>query len=919
MLLKDDLRQNNWTDPAYDILRSQRQPLDSLFSPKTIAIIGTKDEYSHLTQTILWNLIKSNFQGLIFPVNPQEKSIRGIQTYPNIRVVPESVDLAIIATAPPTTLEILNQCIVAEVKNAIIIAGNFPGCCDHFYSELEAIIAKNKAKIRVLGPNSLGLIVPRIGLNASIASVIPNAGNVGFICQRKAFGNAVLDWSLVKKIGFSAFISIGSMVDLNWGELIYYLGDDSQTRSIVIHMESIVNARSFISAAREVALTKPIIVIKTVCTEESVKVAACYPQAKIISDEVFDAAFRRCGVLRVNQLSELFQMAEILSQQPKLPSGSKLTIITNDGGAAVLATDALINGGGELAQLSPQTIEQLNQILPQNWSHDNPINLLSDADSQRYQQVVELVANDPHSDALLTILTPQTTTNSTDIAQHLTQIKKPLIASWMGGKKIKKGENILNAHHIPTSPYPDTAAKLFNAMWQYHYNLQGIYETPESLPELMENSCDLVAKIIDRAKEKGKTLLSELESRLILSSYGIPVVQTAIAKTRDEAVQTASNMGYPVVLKLWSETIAHKTEVGGVHLNLTIPEDVETAYQSIKNSVTEKVGEEHFLGVMIQPMLNLYNAYELMVTSKIDPQFGPVLLFGVGGHYQEVFKDTAIALPPLNTTLARRMIEQTEIYQSFKGVRGHQPIQISKLKHLLVKFSQLVVEQPWLKEIEINPLFVSPKGFNALDVRIVLHDSTLSEQQLPKPAIRPYPLQYVNQWTMKDGTEVTIRPIRPEDEPLMIKFHQTVSEDSVYLRYFHMMKLSKLIAHERLTRICFIDYDRDIALVIDHQDSQTKEHQILGVGRLTRIHGVKEAEFSMLVSDSYQRQGLGTELLRRLVEIGRDEGFKKIKAEILPINRAMQRVSEKLGFQLRRVSMDLFEAEIDIESNYSKR
>ncbi|MGK7914822.1 MAG: bifunctional acetate--CoA ligase family protein/GNAT family N-acetyltransferase, partial [Prochloraceae cyanobacterium] len=905
MLLENDFTQNPWTDtdPAYDILRSERQPLNSLLEPETIAVIGTNDKYRHWSETILLNLVSNHYKGLIFPVNSQQRSILGIPTYRVIGEVSEPVDLAVIATSPPTVSDLLEQCIEAQVKNAIIVTGNFPGCCDSFQAKLQQILQPRGQKFRVLGPNSLGIIRPHIGLNASLASVMPNPGHVGFICQRKALGNSVLDWSLSKKIGFSAFISIGSMLDLKWGELIDYLGDDPQTRSIVIYMESICHARSFISAAREVALTKPIIAIKTVSQKESVKIAACYPQALESNDEVFDAVFRRCGVLRVNQLSELFQMAEILAKQPKLPSGRKLAIITNDGGAGVLATDALVSGGGQLASFSPETIARLNQVLPSEWSHDNPMTLLADADAQRYRQAVEIAESDPHSDALLVILTPQARTDATKIAEELTNRKKPLIASWMGGTKVEIGEKILNHHNIPTSGYPDTAAQLFNVMWKYNYNLRGIYETPGFLPEseLQGETCDLVTHVINTARQTGRTLLTELESRLILAAYGIPVVKTALAQTPDSAVQVADSLGYPVVLKLWSQTISDKTEVGGVHLNLTIAEDVRQAYQAIYTSVTEKVGAEHFLGVMIQPMLNLYNAYELIFASRIEPQFGPVLVFGVGGYYQEVFQDQAIGLPPLNTTLARRLMEQTQIYQAFKGGRGHQPVKIADLEHLLVKFSQLVVERPWLKQVEINPLLASSVGFNALDLRIVLHEPTLTLEALPKPAIRPYPLQSVTPWTMRDGTPVTIRPIRPEDEPLMIQFHQTLSEDSVYLRYFHMMKLSRRTAHEKLTRICFIDYNRDMALVADHKHPTTGEHQVLGVGRLSKMHGVDEAEFSLLVSDSCQRQGLGTELLRQLVEIGRDEGIKRIKAEILPINRAMQRVSEKLGFRVRRV------------------
>jgi acetyltransferase len=915
MLVEPDrLVENFLTDPAHDILRSERQPLNSLFDPKTIAVIGASDRYSHFAETILLNLVSNHFKGLIFPVNAQQQSILGIPTYPAIGAVSEPVDLAIIATSPPTVSDILEQCLEAQVKNAIIIAGNVPECCGTFKAKLQQTIQQKEQKMRVLGPNSLGIIMPHISLNASLASVMPNPGHVGFICQRKALGNSVLDWSLSKTIGFSAFISIGTIIDLDWGELIYYLGDDPHTRSIVMYMESIVNARSFISAAREVALTKPIIVLKTVCTEASVKVAACYPQLLTSQDDVFDAVFRRCGILRVDRLSDLFQMAEILAKQPKLPTGARLTMITNDGGAGVLATDALVNGGGQLAPISKETIEQLDRVLPTEWSHDNPITLLADADAQRYSQAVETAASDPNSDALLVIYSPQSRTDATKIAEQLTNTKKPLLASWMGGRSGQIGEEILNRHNIPTSPYPDTAAQLFNVMWKYNYNLRGIYETPGMLAEIepQGETCDLVTQIINTARQSGRTLLTELESRLILRAYEIPVVKTAIAASAEEAVQIAHAMGYPVVLKLWSQTIADKTAVGGVHLNLTTAKEVREAYQAIKTAVTEKVGVEHFLGVIIQPMLNLYNAYELIVASQIDPLFGPVLLFGVGGYSEEVFKDKAIALPPLNTTLARRLMEQTKIYQAFKGVRGHKPINTEDLEHLLVKFSQLVVEKPWLKEIEINPLFVSEQGLYVLDVRMLLHEPTLTKEQLPKPAIRPYPLQYVTSWTMPNGKTVTIRPIRPEHEPSMKQFHQTLSSESLYLRYFHMMKLSEQTTHEKLTRICFIDYDWEMALVVEHKDATTGEHECLAVGRLSKMHGVNEAEFSMLVNDAYQHQGLGTELLRRLIQIGRDEQIKRIKAEILPINRGMQRVCEKLGFHVHRVSRDLVEAEIEL-------
>ncbi|HEY9598631.1 MAG TPA: bifunctional acetate--CoA ligase family protein/GNAT family N-acetyltransferase, partial [Cyanophyceae cyanobacterium] len=710
---------------------------------------------------------------------------------------------------------------------------------------------------------------------------------------------------------------IGSMLDVDWGDLIYYLGDDPQTQSIVIYMESIGNARSFLSAAREVALTKPIIVIKAGRTDAAAKASASHTGALTGRDDVLDAAFRRCGVLRVNRISELFNMAEVLAKQPRLPKGPRLTIITNAGGPGVLATDALIGTGGELAELSDETVTELNQILPSHWSHGNPIDILGDADPERYSKAFEVAVKDPNSDGLLVILTPQAMTNPTQTAEQLKSYAqtagKAVLASWMGGDEVTTGETILNRASISTYRYPDSAARLFNLMWQYSYSLRGIYETP-TMPSDEDNGPDraLVEQILSTVRQSGRTVLTEVESKDILSAYGIPIVKTGVAKTEEEAVQLANSFGYPVVLKLFSETITHKTDVGGVQLNLTDSEAVRWAYRTIQTSVSEKVGSEHFLGVSVQQMIPPSGGYELIIGSSIDPQFGPVLLFGSGGQLVEVFRDRAIALPPLNTTLARRMMEQTLIYKALKGVRGRKSVDLVALEKLLVRFSQLVVEQPWIKEIDINPLLASDERLIALDARVVLHEPETSESQLSKPAICPYPIQYVGSWTLSDDIPVTIRPIRPEDEPLMVKFHRNLSEQSVYFRYFHLMKLSRRIAHERLTRICFIDYYREMALVADYKNPDTGEHEILAAGRLSKMHGVNEAEFAMLVSDTYQRRGLGTELLRRLVQIGREEGLDRITADILAENFAMQKVCEKVGFRLNRLTNDLVKAEINL-------
>jgi acetyltransferase len=913
---------NFTTDPAYDILRSEHQPLSSIFLPKTVAVIGATDKTGSVGRTLLWNLVSNPFGGTIFPVNPKHRSVMGIAAYPNIAAVPEPVDLVAIATPAPTIPQIIQECVEAGVKSAVIVSAGFKEIGTAGIELERQILEKARAGgLRIIGPNCLGIMNPHTGLNATFASTIARPGKVGFISQSGALCTSILDWSLRENVGFSAFISIGSMLDVGWGDLIYYLGDDPHTQSIVIYMESIGDARSFLSAAREVALTKPIIVIKAGRTEAAAKASASHTGALTGSDEVLDAAFRRCGVLRVTRISELFNMAEVLAKQPP-PKGPRLTIITNAGGPGVLATDFLISTGGELAELSEATIAELDRFLPRFWSHGNPIDILGDAEPERYKKTLEVAIKDPQSDGLLVILTPQAMTDPTQTAEHLKSFvetqtaaslpSKPILASWMGGAEVLAGEAILNRAKIPTYPYPDSATRVFSYMWQYSYNLRGIYETP-ILPEEGDGLPDrsLAEQLIDAARQEGRTILTESESKQILAAYGIPVVSVGVANSAAEAVDRANAIGYPVVLKLFSRTITHKTDVGGVQLNLMDADAVRWAYNAIETSVTEKVGAEHFLGVTVQPMINLDSSYELIVGSSLDPQFGPVLLFGSGGQLVEVFQDRAIALPPLNTTLARRMMEQTQIYKALKGVRGRSPVDLVALEQLMVRFSQLVVEQRWIAEIDINPLLASAKQLIALDARIVLHPPAMTAEQLPKLAISPYPTRYAAEWTLKDGTSITIRPIRPEDEPLAVQFHTSLSEQSVYFRYFHLVKLSQRIAHERLARLCFIDYDREMALVADYKNPATGEHEIMAVGRLSKSHSGKEAEFALLVSDPFQRLGLGTELLRRLIEIGRDEGIERITADILPENVAMQRVCEKLGFRLHRAT-DLVRAAIDL-------
>ncbi len=882
----------------------RRHPLDAIFAPKNVAVIGATERPNSVGRTLLWNLISHPFGGAVFPINPKRSNVLGIRSYPTIADTPDQVDLAVIVTPARTVPDVIEECVQAGVKGAIVISAGFKEIGEEGVRLEQEILQKaRQAKMRIIGPNCLGVMSPITGINATFAKGMALPGNVGFLSQSGALCTSVLDWSLKEHVGFSAFVSIGSMLDVDWGDLIYYLGDDPHTSSIVIYMESIGDASSFMSAAREVSLSKPIIVIKAGRTAAAAKAAASHTGSLTGSDDVLDVAFQRCGVLRVERIAEIFYMAEVLAKQPR-PKGPNLTIVTNAGGPGVLATDALIQSGGQLATLSPQTISELDAFLPSPWSHSNPIDILGDADAERYAQTLEVVTDDPESDGMLVILTPQDMTDPTQTAEQLRRVcktppTKPILASWMGGADITAGEAILSRAGIPTFPYPDTAARVFNYMWQYAYNLRAIYETPV-LPVASadeETNHQHARELLENVRAKGRTILTEYESKRIFAAYGIATVPTHLAASVEEAVEQATTLGYPVVLKLNSETITHKTDVNGVQLNIADADGVRAAYQLIETSVTDLRGAEHFQGVTVQPMEKL-DGYELILGASPDAQFGPVLLFGAGGTLVEVFRDRALALPPLTTTLARRMMEKTKIYTALRGIRGRKPVDLQALERLMVRFSQLVLEQPWIKEIDINPLLVSPERITALDARIVLHEPTTAADELPRSAIRPYPTRYIAPWTLPNGEAILIRPVRPEDEPLMVEFNATLSPDSIYLRYFHPISVSQLTSHEQLARLCFIDYDREMNLVAERRKSDGAI-EIIGMGQLTKLHGSREAEFAILISDHYQRQRIGTELLRRLIDFGRDEKLERIVAEILPENEGMKQVSARLGFTLK--------------------
>jgi len=903
----------------------RRPALDCMFSPQSVAVIGATDREGSVGRTVMERLHIPAFSGRIYPVTPNHAEVFGLRGYPKIADVPEKVDLAVIVTPAATVPGVVGECVDAGVRAAVVISAGFKERSPEGAAlELEIQKQLRRGAMRVLGPNCLGVMNPHAGFNATFAQDIARPGNVAFLSQSGALLTAILDWSFEEQVGFSAIVSTGSTLDVGWGDLIDYFGDDPATGSILLYMESVGDARSFLSAAREVALRKPIIVIKAGRTAAASKAASSHTGALTGSDEVFDAAARRCGILRVSSVSDLFYMAEVLSKQPR-PRGPKLTILTNAGGPGVIATDRLLSVGGELAPLSESSMQALNRLLPAHWSHGNPIDILGDAGPERYAKALEIAANDPNSDGLLVILAPQGMTDPAHVAEalkpHARMHGKPVLASWIGGKSVAQGVDILNAANIPTFSYPDTAAQAFTYMWKYTYNLRGLYEIPVlgDAADSFAHAAQQAKSFLEKIRATGRTILTETESKHVIGLYGIATVQTRLAANESEAAACAEAIGFPVALKLNSETITHKSDVGGVKLNLQSSEAVTQAYREIEASVREAVGLneppqplkgaegaatggipgrlENFLGVTVQPMVKL-DGYELILGSSVDAQFGPVLLFGSGGQLVEVYRDQALALPPLNSTLAVRLMEQTAIYRALQGVRGRAPVDMAALENTLIRFSRMVIEQRSIQEVDINPLLASPQGVLALDARIVLQDPAVPEDQLPHSAIRPYPAQYVSPWQAKNGMQVLIRPIRPEDEPALARFHETLSDLSVYLRFFHMEKLSTRVAHARLLRKCFIDYDREMALVAEHADAATGAREIIAVGRLTQTRGAREAEYAILVADHFQKCGLGSELLRRLIQVGRDEKLERITATILPENMAMRALSFRCGFQI---------------------
>ena len=868
--------------------------IGKMFDPAVMALIGATERQGTVGRTILENLLSSK-ERRVYPINPHEQRVLGRDTLSSIAQVPGPVDLAIIATPAKTVPDLVEECGRAGVKGVVIVSAGFKEIGEEG-KRLEARIADTGGRygMRILGPNCIGFARPTLGINATFLTKKAPAGNIAFLSQSGALGGAILGWAIDAGIGLSMFASLGSMVDLDFGDLIDFLGTDGSTKSILIYMEGVGNARKFMSAARAFARQKPIIVVKPGRFAESARAAHSHTGAMAGDNAVYDAAFRRAGVVRVREIADLFDAAEILDST-KLPRGPRLAIVTNAGGPGIMATDALLDMGAELAKLSPETIEALNASLPPYWSKGNPIDVLGDADVGRYVKALTACLTDPMVDGLHVIYQPLDGAPPKDFADAVSLLAKgahkPVVVTWLGTKDIEKDREILVDGNIPTYGTPEEAVRAYVNMHRYKRHLDHLYETPAELPAHKAPPTDELRACIKKTLKGGRTLLNEEESKRFLSTYGIPSAMPRLATSLGEALTVTDEIGYPVAMKIVSPDISHKTEVGGAILNIPSREALENEYTALMKRIRERLPKAAVTGVAIEEMLQEVD-YELILGAKKDKEFGTVILFGMGGITAEFVKDFSVGLPPLNQTLAKMLMEETRVYRMLQGFRGKSPANLEELEEILVGFSNLIVDFPEIAEIDINPLAVSNGKAHALDARIII-DGTYTESKglHPHLVIAPYPTRYITPWKLSDGTEVLLRPIRPEDEPLEREMLATLSEEATKWRFFSMVRP---LDHEWLIVFCNIDYDRHMAIVAEVKEKGKR--RIIGVARLIKNPDLVTAEFAVLVHDAYQGRGLGYKLTEMLIAIGRRGGLKGIEGQLLTGNTRMFRICRDLGF-----------------------
>jgi acetyltransferase len=873
--------------------------IDRMLNPKTVVAIGGSEKEGSVGYALMKNLLLGKDRRQIFPANPNRDTVMGLKCYASIDKVPEHVDLAVIATQAKTVPGIVEECAKAGVDGVIIISAGFREIGAEG-AKLEEQIRSIQAKhgIRVLGPNCVGLTRPQINLNATFLRDNPIPGQIAFVSQSGALGSAILNWAVSARIGFSMFASLGSTLDIDYGDMIDYLGEDPNTRSIIVYMEGVGNARKFMSAARGFARTKPIIVIKAGRHAAGAKAASSHTGALAGDYEVYDAAFKRAGVVMVDEIGDLFNCASVLDSR-LLPAGPRLAIVTNAGGPAVLAADSIISHGGELAKLSDETLHKMDAALPPYWSHGNPLDILGDADVNRFELAINTCLMDPSVDGLLVIYTPQGATQPTPIAERVCRIasnrRKPLLTVWMGEDSVREARDLFHKNGIPTYATPEEAVKTYTYMYRYRRNLDLLYETPEELSVDFSPPKSHLKVMIRKAAEERRAL-TQKETDRFLDAYNISRAKGSLAKSVDQASMIASELGYPIVLKIASQDVLHKTEIGGVIAGIETSQALKESYRSLMERALKNKPEARIDGVYVQKMVKNID-YELILGSKKDKDFGAVILFGMGGVGVELMKDVSIGLPPLNQVLARRIVEETKIYQALsKGWRNKPPVDMKLLEEVMVRFSNMIVDFPEIAEMDINPLVIAGGRLSVLDARVIIDSAAVEHPEVHSHlVIMPYPSKYVVPWRLRDGTEVTLRPIRPEDEPIELEFIRGLSTESSRFRFFQIIKD---LPHNALVRFCNIDYDREMAFIAETRENGRRIE--IGVSRLILESNKKRGEFAVVIADKYQGKGLGIKLVDMLIEVAREKSVESIYGIIMSENFNMIKLCEKLGFGIRR-------------------
>lgn len=873
------------------------EKLDKIFKPESVAVVGASEKEGSVGATLMHNIVEG-FDGEIYPVNINRDSVMDIEAASNVKDIKADVDLAVIATPAKTVPGIVGECGESGIEAAIVISAGFSETGSKGKKiERELDEVRKSYKMRILGPNCLGAIRPGANLNLTFLRKNPDAGNVAFLSQSGAMGSAILDWSTEAKVGFSSFVSVGNMMDIDFGDLIDYFGQDPKTSSIIMYMEAVKDAENFLSAARGFARTKPILVIKAGKYSKSAEAVASHTGSLAGADQVYNAAFKRVGVTRVNDVDDLFSSSETLSKQ-ELPEGPNLAVITNAGGPGIMTTDAILDWDGELADLSSETVSELDELLPPHASKKNPVDVLGDADVKRYEESINIILDDPNVDGAIVIYAPQGEATAEEAAEAISKVaegaNKPIVTSFMGGAEVDEGRRLLRENDFPTRPTPEQAISSYMYMYRYARNLELLYETPEELPVDSQPPHHHLKAMVRKILKSDRKILSEIEAKKFLETYDISTTKTKIAESAQEASNIAYDLGYPVVLKVYSHDITHKSDVGGVELNLQSKEEVEEAYERILSRAKNQKPNADVIGVSVQKMVAGISC-ELILGSKKDPLFGATILFGRGGTGVELYRDTSAGFPPLNQTLAHRLMEDTKIYQMLKGYRGEQFGDIRELEKLLVRFSQMIVDFPEIKEIDVNPMAVVNGTFKALDARIIL-DEKYEDQEIEDPhehlAVEPYPRRYIESWRLSDGREVTLRPIGPEDEPLEFELFDSFSDKTWRQRFFGPRTE---ITHKEMTRYTNIDYRREMAIVgILEEDEEDK---MIGVGRLIIGPDKDTGEYAIVVGDPWQRLGLGEKLTDSLIGVAEDKKLSSIYATILKNNKPMLQLARRMGFR----------------------